>query len=82
MKKPEEGWRRLKKPEEGRIKSLKLEEGWRHLDVFLHNSARIPATDLSSRLPGDTPSSFVLTWHGKNPRFLGGSYGVRNFQES
>ena len=49
------------------------------LDVFLRNSALIPATMLSSRLPGDTPSSFILTGYGSDPRFLGGGYGGSKF---
>ncbi len=49
------------------------------LDVFLHNSALIPATELSSRLPGDTPSSFILTGYGSDPRFLGGGFEGSKF---
>ena len=48
-------------------------------DVFLHNSALIPSTELSSRLPGDTPSGFVLTRYDSGPRFLGGSYEGSKF---
>ena len=47
--------------------------------VFLRNSALIPATELSSRLPGDTPSSFILTQYDWNLRFLGGSYEGSRF---
>ena len=34
----------------------------------------IPSTELSSRLPGETPSSFILTGCDSDPRFLGGGY--------
>ncbi len=50
-----------------RVEKLKIH-------IFLHNSALIPATELSSRLPGDTPSGFMLTGYDSDPRFLGGSY--------
>ena len=45
----------------------------------VHNSALIPAAELSSRLPGDTPSSFILTQYDWNLRFLGGSYEGSKF---
>ncbi len=43
------------------------------VNVFLHNSALIPATELSLRLPGDTSSSIFFTECDWNLRFLGGS---------
>ena len=49
------------------------------LGVFLRNSAPIPATELSSRLPGDTPSSFMLSGYGSDLRFLGGGYECSKF---
>ena len=93
LEKVEEGWRRLQKVGEGCRRLEKVEEGWRRLtkveedtstvpvllDVFLHKSALIPATELSSRLPGDTPSGFILTGYGSDPRFLGGGYEGSKF---
>ena len=40
-----------------------------------------PATELSSRLPGDTPSSFILTGYGSDPRFLGSGYEGSKLQQ-
>ena len=54
--------------------SLRLEN-----NVFLHKSALIPGTELSSRLPRDTPSSFILTGYGSYSRFVGGGYEGSKF---
>ena len=61
------------------INPFKIGQGGRLFDVFLHNSALVPATELSSRLPGDTPSGFVLTGYDSDLRFLGGSYEGSKF---
>ena len=44
-------------------------ESFRPLDVLLHNSAPIPATELYPKT-----RSFILSGYGSDPRFLGGGY--------